>query len=250
MKRMLTGLLAGSLMALPSFAEAGSWTGEGSFSAGVNTGNTETSDLGIGVKMTRETQIWRTSGEFIADYGTKNGSRTKNRFALNGQFDRTLNDNLFGFARVSHEQDEFSGFDSRSFLGGGLGLFVLDTEATKWTLEGGPGVKFDEVRARQTTDELGEPVIVPAMTDESLSFIAASRFSHILNDNVRVRNETSLIYADVSTQIGNKASLTATLTRSLSARFSVEVRHDSDPQPGFTETDTSTRMSLVYSFGG
>ncbi|MFN7055962.1 YdiY family protein [Hyphomonas sp.] len=250
MKFVLSGLIAGSLFALPALAETRAWTGEGSFSAGVNTGNTETSDFGLGVKMTSETQIWRNSGEFIADYGTKNGSRTKNRFAISGQFDRTLNDNLFGFARVTHEQDEFSGFNSRSFLGSGLGWFAFDTEATKWSLEGGPGIKLDDVKTRQTTDEQGETVIVPSMTDESLSFIAASRFSHIFSENVRVRNDTSLIYADVSTQIGNKTSLTASLTRSLSARFSVEVRHDTDPPSGFTETDTSTRMSLVYSFGG
>lgn len=250
MKRGLTAILAGGFLTMPAIADAGHWAGEGSFSAGINTGNTETSDYGLGVKMTRETQIWRVNGEFLADYGTKNGSRTKNRFFLSGQFDRTLNDNLFGFARISHEEDEFSGFNSRSFIGSGLGYQVLDTEATKWSIEGGPGVKIDRMKSRTTTDEEGEPVIVPSMTDESISFIAASRFAHSLNDNVRLRNETSLIYADVSTQLGNKTTLTASLTRSISARFSFEVRHDSDPPEGFTDTDTSTRMSIVYSFGG
>jgi len=80
--------------------------------------------------------------------------------------------------------------------------------------------------------------------------MSASRFSYTVNDNVRLRNDTSLIYADTSTQIGNKSTLTASLTKGLSARFSFEVRHDSDPQEGFDTTDTATRMSIVYEFGG
>jgi len=250
MRRGLTALLAVSILTLPAVAESGHWDGEGALTAGLNTGNTETSDLGVGVKMTRESQIWRIRSEFVADYGTKNGSRTKNRYFASGQFDRTLNDDLFGFARASHEEDEFSGFNSRSFVGGGLGWLVLDDEAAKWSLEGGPGVKFDRLRSRIEVVPDGENVVVPAMSEEIYSMMASSRFAYTLNDHVRLSNDTNLIYADVSTQIGNKTSLTASLTQSLSARFSVEVRHDSDPPEGFVDTDTSTRMSLVYSFGG
>ncbi len=249
MRRGLTAILAVSMLTLPAMADTGDWDGEGSLTAALNTGNTETSDLGIGVKMARETQIWRISTELIADYGTKNGSRTKNRYFASGQFDRTLDDNLFGFARLSHEENEFSGFNSRSFVGGGLGWLILDGEAAKWSLEGGPGIKLDRLRSRMEAVGGGEDILVPAMSDETYSMAASSRFAYTLNDHVRLSNDTNLIYADVSTQVGNKTSLTASLTQSLSARFSLEVRRDSAPPEGFVETDTSTRMSLVYSFG-
>lgn len=250
MKKMLAIAAAGCWLAVPANAETGSWTGEGSLSAGVNTGNTETSDLGLAVKMVRETQIWRTSTDLSADYGTKNGDRTKNRYFAAGQGDRILNDRLFAFGRLSHEQDEFSGFQSRSFVGGGLGFQLFDGEAVNWAVEGGPGMKFDKVRSRLEPVAEGEPVLVPSTMDQSLSVRGASRFSYTVNDNVRFGNDTSIIYADVSTQLGNRTTLTATLTKTLSARFSFEVRHDTAPQEGFEETDTATRMSLVYSFGG
>ncbi len=247
MKLFFAALAASSCLTFPAFAENGTWKGEGSFSAGLNTGNTETSDLGIGVKMARETQVWKNSAEFIADYGTKNGSQTKNRFFVAGQTNRVLNDDAFVFARVSHEVDEFSAFDSRSFVGGGAGWQVFDAPAAKWSLEGGPGLKFDKVKEITSGDP---PLTVPARTDESFSFIAASKFGYTFNDAVKFGNDTNVLYADTSTQIGNKTSLTALLTKSLSARFSFEVRHDTDPKPGFEETDTATRMSLVYAFGG
>ncbi|MFN4023889.1 MAG: YdiY family protein [Hyphomonas sp.] len=250
MIRMLTIFAAGCWLAGAATAETGTWNGEGSLSAGINTGNTETSDLGIAVKMVRETQIWRTSAEVSADYGTKNGDRTKNRYFIAGQGDRTISDRLFGFGRLSHEEDEFSGFHSRSFVGGGLGYRVFDTDALNWTVDGGPGLKYDRVRSRLVPVPDGDPIFLPTLTDESLSFRGASRFSYTVNDNVRFGNDTSVIYADVSTQVGNRSTLTASLTKTLSARFSFEVRHDTAPQEGFEETDTATRMSLVYSFGG
>lgn len=247
MKVILAAILSGQLLILPALADEGGWKGEGSLSAGLNTGNTETSDLGIGVKMSHESQIWRNSIEAIADYGTKNGTETKNRAFLSAQSDRTLNDKLFAFGRVSHEVDEFSAFDSRSFAGGGLGWQVFEDGPVIWSLEGGPGIKFDRVKA----STLGTPpVTIPAYSDESLSFIAASKFGFTFNDAVKFGNDSNLIYADTSTQIGNKTTLTALLTKSLSARFSFEVRHDTDPQSTFEPTDTATRMSIVYAFGG
>lgn len=247
MRVILAAILSGHFLIAPAFADEGGWKGEGSLSAGLNTGNTETSDLGIGVKMSHESQLWRNSLEVIADYGTKNGTQTKNRAFLAGQSDRTLNDQLFAFGRISHEVDEFSAFDSRSFAGGGLGWQVFVEGSAAWSLEGGPGIKFDRVKASTAGTP---PITIPAYSDESLSFIAASKFGYTLNDAVKFGNDTNLIYADTSTQIGNKTTLTALLTKSLSARFSFEVRHDTDPQSTFEPTDTATRMSIVYAFGG
>lgn len=121
MKVILAAIIAGNGLVLPAVAETGQWKGEGSFSAGLNTGNTETSDLGIGITLSHESQIWRNSVELIADYGTKDGTETKHRSFLAGQSDRTLSDSFFAFGRISHEMDDFSAFDSRSFAGGGLG---------------------------------------------------------------------------------------------------------------------------------
>lgn len=248
MKVILAAIAAGSCLVLQAHAqEESQWKGEGSLSAGLNTGNTETSDLGIGVKMSHESQVWRNSLELIADYGTENGDETKNRVFFAGQSDRTLNDRLFAFGRVSHEVDEFSGFDSRSFAGAGLGWQIFKDGPAIWSVEGGPGIKFDRIAA---TTSGTPPVTVPAESEESFSFIAASKFGYTFNDAVKFGNDTNLIYADTSTQIGNKSTLTALLTKSLSARVSFEVRHETDPQPGFEPTDTATRVSLVYAFGG
>ena len=45
---------------------------------------------------------------------------------------------------------------------------------------------------------------------------------------------------------GNGVALTAGLMGNLSARISLDVRHDTSPPEGFKATDTSTKFSLVY----
>ncbi|MBY9068515.1 DUF481 domain-containing protein [Hyphomonas sp. WL0036] len=248
MRIILAVMAAASAIALPASGEMGRWSGEGAFSAGLNTGNTQTSDLGISVQMERESQIWRNRFELTADYGTTEGAETKNRLYFDAGADRILNDDLFAFGRLSHEINEFSAFESRTFAGSGIGWLVFDEESpANWSIEGGPGIRVD--RLRETLSET--PLeIVPAQTQETVSLIAASKFGYTFNDAVKFGNDTNMIYADTSTQVGNKSTLTALLTKSLSARVSFEVRHDSDPKTGFEETDTATRMSIVYAFGG
>lgn len=222
------------------------WTGEGAISASTTTGNSETTDVGVAVKGKNDTGNWTTGFEAIFDYGEQDGIEAENRFFLAGQLDRQLNDKLYSFGRVSYEQDEFSGFESRTFVGGGLGYEVIANGQTKWVVEGGPGFKIDEVREILPTPENGLMAAIPSMREESISAIAKSDFSYGFNDNVTFTNVTNALYAQESTQLGNITAITASLTDVLSARIAFEVRHDTNPPLGFEATDTATRFSIVY----
>ncbi|MCR9271313.1 MAG: DUF481 domain-containing protein [Hyphomonadaceae bacterium] len=239
-------------IALPAHAQdetSNGWSGEGSLSAGVTTGNTETTDLGLGVDVAREMNVWTIGLQATADYGETDGAETKNRIFLGSNLDRQINDRLFGFGQLSYERDEFSGFESRAFIGAGLGYDVIASDATQWTVRGGPGLKIDEIEAVLDMTVTPATVLSPATTEESFGATAQSNFAHAFNDNVAFTNDTSVLYADTSTQIGNIAAITATLTDTLSARVSFEVRHDTNPVMGFEDTDTISRVSLVYGFG-
>ncbi|MEM9738517.1 MAG: DUF481 domain-containing protein [Pseudomonadota bacterium] len=229
----------------PALAQVATWTGEGAFNAGVTSGNTDTTDIGLGLDLARETQVWKVALEAQADFGETDGEETKNRVYLAGQLDRQINNKLYGYGRVSYEIDEFSGFENRAFFGGGLGYQVLESDTTSWSLEGGPGLRIDEVRA-STVDG----ITTPGETVESFSVFAASNFSHAFNENVSFTNDTDILFAEETTQIINIAALTAKLTDAFSARISLDVRHDTDPPIGFDATDTATRIALVYAIGG
>ena len=246
MKRFIIGCaVAGLVSASPALAQA-KWTGEGSLTAGNTTGNTETTDLGAGLKFTRDADKWRQTGELSADYGETDGEETRNRLFGAGQVDRVFsNERWSAYGRGSYEKDEFSGFDNRIFLGAGLGYKVLTGEKAIWSVEGGPGYKIDEV-----ADTTVDGVLIPGYTEESIAFRAGSRYAYHFNDSVTFSNDTDILYADVSTQVDNRLALTAKLFENLSARISYDVRYETDPPIGSEDTDTATRLSLVYAFGG
>lgn len=234
---------------VPANAEGATWNGEGSVSASATTGNTETINAGVGIDVDRRSQLWTLGLEALLDYGETDGLESENRFFLAGQLDRQFSDRMYGFARMSYERDEFSGFESRSFVGGGVGYQILKEGPATWSVEGGPGLKIDEVRATIRTQADGTRVPVEATTEESVSAVGASNFEFDVNDNVVLSNKTDVLYAEESTQLGNVLALTATLTQTLSARISFDVRHDTNPPGGFESTDTATRFSLVYTLG-
>lgn len=224
--------------ALPAAAqETDKWTGEGAFNAGFTTGNTETRDAGVAIKAKHTGGEWTQLGELAFDYGDTDEVETRNRIFAAGQVDRSFGDQWSGYTRLTGERDQFSGFENRYFLGVGAAFKAVDLPTTKWTLEGGPGYKIDEVRASATT---------LATTEESIGGRAASRFSHDFNERVKFTDTTEVVASNTSTQISNSAALTANIIGNLSARVSLDVRHDTDPLPGFEPTDTATKFSLVY----
>jgi putative salt-induced outer membrane protein len=236
-----TPLVFISLLAAPAFAQetqpVSHWSGEGAFGAGFTSGNTETKDASVALKAKHAGMNWTQAGEFRADYGDTDGVESKNRLSAAAQFDRQLSPKWSGYTRGTWEKDEFSGFENRYFLGVGAAYKAIETPATKWTVEGGPGYRVDEIRATLTT---------PADRDDAIGARAGSRFSHAFNDRVSLSNDTELVYANDSTQISNGIALSANLMGNLSARVSLDVRHDSNPPEGFEATDTSTKFSLVY----
>jgi putative salt-induced outer membrane protein len=225
-------------------AETPAWTGEGSFGAGVTTGNTETTDVNAGLKLAHKGALWAQSGEFAAEYGKTDGDETKNKMKAAGQVDRFFGERLSAYGRLTWEKDEFSGFENRYFAGLGAAYKVVVSENTLWTLQGGPGYRIDEIRAQPTATPP-----VPASTEESLGVAAGSRFKHQFNAAVALTNDTDVVWADTSTQTTNSIALTAQLMGNLSARISFDVNHDANPPEGFEATDTATRFSLVYKLG-
>lgn len=239
-----TATVAAASVAHAQDAESPAWTGEGWFGAGFTTGNTETTDLNTGLKLAHKGAQWAQSGEFAAEYGKTDGAETKNRIRAAGQVDRFFGERLSAYGRLTWEKDEFSGFENRYFAGLGGAYQVIVSEATLWTLQGGPGYRIDEVRAQPTATP---PVL--ATTEESFGVAAGSRFKHQFNAAVALTNNTDVVWSDTSTQTTNSLALTAQLMGNLSARISFDVNHDTSPPEGFEATDTATRFSLVYKLG-
>lgn len=257
----------------PSSSFWSGWTGEGALGAGITTGNTENIDVGIGVKLAKEFDPWKVSLEGGYDFArqtvdintdAEDSVTTVNRWYLGGQAQRNFTDRLYGFGNIRYEEDDFSGFDSRLFVGVGAGYHVFKEKPLTWSLEVAPGYRRSVIAdvVEPGVDAVIDPgppeviivpaipetIITPGFTANDFAIRGSSRFLYDFNDYVTFTNDTDVIWTNTSTQTINTAALTAKLSDKLSGRVSFEVRNDTNPPDGFVSTDTATRVSVVYGF--
>lgn len=222
-------------------------SGETSLSGSATSGNTESADVGLGLKLRHESESLRHIFASRYDYGSADGEESKNRFTSSYELNWLLNHRLYGFGRGAYENDRFDGYAYRALAGGGLGYEILQGESRTWSVQGGPAYRLDEVEA--AFDDMGG-LLAPAERQTSVALNLGSRFESQLNDAVSITNETDVTASADTTTYFNSAALTAELMGSVSARFSFDVLHDTSAPIGTEKTDTTTRASLVYSFGG
>lgn len=223
------------------------WSGEGSLGAGLTTGNTDTVDISLGVNLAKEFGPWKVTTEGGYDFGQVDGVDNRNRWFVGGQGQREFTERVYGFGNVAYEEDQFSGFDSRLFVGVGAGYHVYKEKPLTWAVEAAPGFRRSVI-ADETDGLIPPTILTPGFTANDFAVRGSSRLAYDFNDKVRFTNDTDVIYTDTSTQTINTAAVTAQLTERISGRVSFEVRNDTNPPEGFVNTDTASRVSVVYGF--
>ena len=217
------------------------WTGEASLTGSKTTGNTDTTDLGLGLKLNKESGVWRHKFNALADFGEADDVKNKQRFALGYQIDRDFNERTYVYANADYFNDDFGAFKTGYFLGTGLGYKAILPDPVSWNLEGGLGYRSQE------TQDPTPPALLPlSETNNELALRAFSDFDWVLNENVSAYNDTEIIYSKSDTYIWNEIGLTATLAGNLAARASFRIDNHSDVPVGTKKTDTVTRFGIVY----
>jgi len=247
MKRQLL-LAAAMLVATAGTAQAQiteGWSGEASLTGSKTTGNTETTDLGLGLKLQKETDGWRHKFKALADVGKVSGETNKKAYNLGYQIDRDVSERLYVYGNADYFSDDFGAFKQGYFLGTGLGYKAILPEPLSWNLEGGLGYRSQKSRIIDNAI-LTNPLGLASDKTNELAVRGFSDLDYVLNDNVSLYNDTEIIYSKSDTYIWNEIGLTATLAGNLAARASFRVDNHSDVPVGTKKTDTVTRFGIVY----
>ncbi len=208
------------------------FTGEASLTGGKTTGNTDTQDLSLGLKLANEDGKWRHKVDALVDYGKAGGSKTKQRYALGYQIDRDISERAYVYGNADYFNDKFGAYEDGYFLGAGLGYKFILPDPVGWNLEAGLGYR-------------AQNPIIGSQTNE-VAFRGASDFDYALNDNVSLYNDTEILLGSNDTYVWNEVGLSAQLMGSLAARISYRVDHHSTVPSGFKKTDTAARFGVVY----
>ncbi len=239
------------LSAAPTFAQGAGdgWTGEASLTGSKTTGNTETTDLGLGLLLNKEGANWSHSFNASADFGRAAGETNKERYVLGYQIDRNFTDRLYGFGTGDYYRDEFGAFEEGYFFGAGLGYKLVLPAPLGWDVEAGVGYRSQlpsapdgltmmELAALETAGDLDR--------QNEVALRGGSKLTYDFNDAVSLYNNSEVTWSKSNTYLWNELGLTANLMGNLAARASFRVDHNTDVLPGREKTDTITRFGVVY----
>lgn len=210
------------------------WTGEGQAGGFYSTGNSEDLGVALGLKFGKETLRWRHEVKAAADYQRSDGRASKERYFAGYAGERKIGGRAFLALGLSAEKDRFAGFSRRTTESLNFGYRVLERPDLTLDAEAGPALR--------QTNYVGRP-------DESTvaARLAADLAWTITPDTTFTQAVQGFVESDNSTLTASSA-LTTEIAGAVSARASFDVRHETDPPAGREQTDTTSRVTLVYSF--
>jgi putative salt-induced outer membrane protein len=220
------------------------WDGKGEFGAFRATGNSSNTGITAGFTVNRQGIDWRHQLTGRVDYQRANGVTTREQFLGRYEPNFNISDRFYAYALAQYERDRFQGFSGRYAVSGGIGYQALKKDDLQLSLKAGPAYRVTE--------------FVDGRSESRIAGLVGLDFDWAITDRLKLTQDTSAvaetggsavaIIDSRNTTLDLITGLNATINSSLSARFSYAVEYDSNPPPGAVQTDTLSRVTLIYDF--
>jgi putative salt-induced outer membrane protein len=220
------------------------WSGKGELGGFRATGNSSNTGLTAGLTVDRQGIAWRHRLTGRVDYQRANGTTTREQFLARYEPNVNVSDNFYVYALAQYERDRFQGFSGRYAISGGMGYQALKGEGVQLSVKAGPAYRVTE--------------FVDGREESRIAGLVALDFDWNITERLKLTQDTNAvaetggsavaIIDSRNTSIDLITGLDATIAKSLKARFSYAVEYDSNPPPGAVQTDTLSRVTLIYDF--
>ncbi|QIQ85522.1 YdiY family protein [Erythrobacter sp.] len=210
------------------------WSGKGELGAFRSTGNASNTGITAGLSLVREGIDWRHKLSGRADYQETEGVVTREQFLAAYEPNWKITDGLYAYGLAQYERDRFQGFSARYSVSGGLGYDVLTGEEMTLSVKAGPAWRRTE--------------FVGGGSRSDLAGLAALDFDWQLLDTVTFTQDASAFVQSGSSTFISDSGLVAKVAGDFSLRLSYTVEHDTDPPAGAVNTDTLSRVTIIYDF--
>ena len=220
------------------------WSGKGEFGAFRATGNSTNTGITAGLTVDRQGIDWRHRLTGRVDYQRANGVTTREQFFARYEPNVNISENFYVYALAQYERDRFQGFSARYAVSGGIGYQALKRDDIQLSVKAGPAYRVTEF-----TD---------GRSESRIAGLIGLDFDWTITDRLKLTQDTNAvaetggsaiaIIDSRNTTLDLITGLDATINSSLTARFSYAVEYDSNPPPGAVQTDTLSRVTLIYDF--
>jgi putative salt-induced outer membrane protein YdiY len=219
------------------------WTGGADFGVALTRGNSDTTNLALGVGMTRQTLQDKTSIYAASIYNRdKTGGisrTTANTTRFGVRYDRDINRNWFFYAFTDLERNGQQDLNLRVVPGGGLGYHAIRNERTQLDLLGGLAMNreyFDGDDNDRT----------------SLEAQVGQTLVHRLNSRVSLK-EQLFVFPNLSDtgeyRINFDTTLVTDITRRIGWQITVSDRYLSNPPAGLKQNDLVLTTGIHLKLG-
>ncbi len=204
-----------------------------------SSGDSNTINLALGLKLSAETRRWKQTFAATGDFERENGVTSREEETVAYQARYKLSPRFYALGALSWDRDPFDGYTSRGSLSVGLGYMIINRPTLTLSLDGGPAVRRIDYVATAS---------VPATTQTSGAARAAAVLTWTIAPKTVFSQDVVAFAQPGDSTVISLTSLSANLAGSLSARLSFKLQHDTRLPPGFDHTDTLSRVTLVYGF--
>ena len=211
------------------------FSGSASLGYSAQTGNTDTQDFALGIRMRYAQDQWVQTLGLAADFSETDG--TKDEESIFAVYDGNyyFNERFYIFALARAERDglaDSAGEISRDgFIGIGPGYRVINEANMAWRVQAGIGASY-------LRDGLGN-------SETETGYIASSRFFYQISDSMFLTNDTDVLSSDSALRANNDLGVNFKVSDALSTRISYLTDYNDSRD---IKTDNRLGVSLVLGF--
>lgn len=219
------------------------WSGGADVGVALTSGNSDTTNIAIGLAATRRTSNDKTSIYAASIYNrdsTSGESRTVANTVRGGvRYDRDINRRFFGYVFNDLEHNGLQDLTLRFVLGGGLGYHAIRNERTELDLLGGAAWNREFFKGDFNDRSSAEAQLGQTLT-------------HRFSPRVSLK-EQFYIFPNLSEggeyRINFDASLITDISRRIGWQLTLSDRYLSNPPPGLEKNDLLLTTGLKITFG-
>ncbi|WP_136645726.1 YdiY family protein [Tabrizicola sp. YIM 78059] len=219
--------------AFPEFRPG--FSGSAALGYTARTGNTESQDFNLGVRLRYAQGPWVQTLGVAADFAEDGGTRTREDIFMVYDANYYLNDRFYLFGLARAERDGLASTAGEiardGFVGVGPGYRLVNTEDMAWRIQAGVGVSYLQDGTGASTTEEG--------------VIASSRFFYRLSDSVFLTNDTDVLNSSAALRASNDFGVNFKVSDTLSTRVSYLTDYNDARD---IRTDNRLGVSLVVGF--
>jgi putative salt-induced outer membrane protein len=231
-KKIGVTLLALAVLAAAQPARA-EWSGKGELGASMATGNSDSQSANAALELKDKYDKWEHVLGFSGNYGNDGDNTTAQRWEVRGQSNYSFAERAYWFGAARYDDDRFSAYDYQGSLATGVGYKFIDTEKTRFWVQGGPGYRFSKER------ETGDTV-------DGVIFRGDLGFEKQITETTKIVERFLVEAGSDNTYLQNNLGLEVTISGALGLRVGYEVRYHTDVPAGIDNTDTLTTIGLLY----